>query len=213
MTMRVRAKICGITSPEDALLAVNAGADAIGLVFYPPSPRYVSPETARAICEVVPPFVTIVGLFVDHLRKDIREICESIPLGLLQFHGDESEADCQGHGRPYIKAVRVRDHETVVAASEQYQSAIGLLVDTYQPGLPGGTGKVFDWSLLPEQCTKPLILAGGLSPSNVQEAIAQVRPFGVDVSGGVEKAKGVKDPEKVFKFIKEVSRECQHETD
>lgn len=213
MTMRVRAKICGITSPEDALLAASAGADAIGLVFYRPSPRYVTIQQAREICEVVPPFVTIVGLFVDHLRTEISEICENIPLGLLQFHGDESESDCQGYGIPYIKAVRVRGRDTVVNAAGQFPSAKGLLVDTYVTGTPGGTGKTFDWTLLPERCEKPLILAGGLSPENVREAVSSVRPYGVDVSGGVEKAKGVKDPDKVINFIREVARECQHETD
>ena len=208
MLARVRTKICGITLVEDALLAVSAGADAIGLVFYEPSPRYVSPEVARDICKALPPFVGVVGLFVNHSREDITGICAQVPLTLLQFHGAEREADCLGYGIPYIKAIQVRDAISVANAELAFPSAQGLLVDTYKEGVAGGTGEVFDWALLPENCAKPLILAGGLNPQNVRNAITQVEPFAVDVSGGVEREKGIKDRDKIISFIKEVSSEC-----
>jgi len=208
MLARVRTKICGITSVEDALLAVSAGADAIGLVFYEQSPRYVSPDVASDICKALPPFVCVVGLFVNHTRADIVGICAQVPLSLLQFHGAENEADCLGYGLPYIKAIQVRDAISVANAELAFPSAQGLLVDTYKAGVAGGTGEVFDWGLLPENCAKPLILAGGLNPQNVRNAINQVEPFAVDVSGGVEREKGIKDRDKIISFIKEVSSEC-----
>lgn len=209
---RVRTKICGITCVDDALAAVAAGADAIGLVFYGPSPRNVSVKTAQGICSAIPPFVTVVGLFVDAPPEKVGEVCRSVPLHLLQFHGDETEVECSGHHLPYIKAIKVRSDQDVMMAERQYQSAKAILVDTYKKGVAGGTGEVFDWSLVSarsqhsDKDIMPLILAGGLNPDNVRQAIETVRPFAVDVSGGVEREKGRKDPQKVIRFIEEVSR-------
>lgn len=200
----VRSKICGITRIEDALAAVEAGADAIGLVFYGKSPRAVSIEQAAAILQALPPFVTSVGLFVDMPRDELQQLLQRLPLDLLQFHGDESPADCEGHGRPYIKALRVRPGEDVAAAMAPYAGAQGILLDTFVEGLPGGTGASFDWSLVPEDAAKPIILAGGLDADNVATAIRQVRPHAVDVSGGVEASKGIKDAGKIRAFVRAV---------
>ena len=206
MISRTRVKICGITRVEDAVAAVEAGADALGLVFYEPSPRYIDLESARDICEAVAPFVTLTGLFVNHNRATVCRVLERLPLGLLQFHGEESESECSQYGVPYIKAVRVRSRDDIVSANAAYATSQGILVDSYKQGVAGGTGETFDWSLIPETCTKPLILAGGLNTANVRNAIARVRPYAVDVSGGVEQSKGVKDHAKINQFIKEVSR-------
>lgn len=200
----VRSKICGITRIEDALAAVAAGADAIGLVFYAKSPRAVSIEQAAAIQQALPPFVTSVGLFVDMPRAELQALLQRLPLDLLQFHGDESPADCEGHGRPYIKALRVRPGEDVAAAMAPYAGARGILLDTFVEGVPGGTGATFDWSLIPRQAAKPIILAGGLEAGNVAAAIRQVRPYAVDVSGGVEASKGIKDAGKIRAFVQAV---------
>ncbi|MDP3367282.1 MAG: phosphoribosylanthranilate isomerase [Pseudomonas sp.] len=200
----VRSKICGITRIEDALAAVEAGADAIGLVFYGKSPRAVSIEQAAAILQALPPFVTSVGLFVDMPRDELQQLLQRLPLDLLQFHGDESPADCEGHGRPYIKALRVRPGEDVAAAMAPYAGARGILLDTFVEGVPGGTGASFDWSLVPENTAKPIILAGGLDAGNVATAIRQVRPYAVDVSGGVEASKGIKDAGKIRAFVRAV---------
>lgn len=200
----VRSKICGITRVEDALAAVEAGADAIGLVFYGKSPRAVSVEQAAAILRVLPPFVTTVGLFVDMPRDELQQLLQRLPLDLLQFHGDESPADCEGHGRPYIKALRVRPGEDVSAVMAPYTGARGILLDTFVEGVPGGTGASFDWSLVPERAAKPIILAGGLDAGNVAAAIRQVRPYAVDVSGGVEASKGIKDADKIRAFVRAV---------
>ncbi|RRW32640.1 phosphoribosylanthranilate isomerase [Ectopseudomonas oleovorans] len=200
----VRSKICGITRIEDALAAVEAGADAIGLVFYGKSPRAVSIEQAAAIVQALPPFVTSVGLFVDMPRDELQQLLQRLPLDLLQFHGDESPADCEGHGRPYIKALRVRPGEDVSAAMAPYAGARGILLDTFVEGVPGGTGASFDWSLVPENAAKPIILAGGLDAGNVATAIRQVRPYAVDVSGGVEAGKGIKDAGKIHAFVQAV---------
>lgn len=200
----VRSKICGITRIEDALAAVEAGADAIGLVFYGKSPRAVSIEQAAAIVQALPPFVTSVGLFVDMPRDELQQLLQRLPLDLLQFHGDESPADCEGHGRPYIKALRVRPGEDVAAAMAPYAGARGILLDTFVEGVPGGTGASFDWSLVPEDAAKPIILAGGLDADNVATAIRQVRPHAVDVSGGVEASKGIKDAGKIRAFVRAV---------
>lgn len=200
----VRSKICGITRIEDALAAVEAGADAIGLVFYAKSPRAVSIEQAASILQALPPFVTTVGLFVDMPRDELQQLLQRLPLDLLQFHGDESPADCEGHGRPYIKALRVRPGESVSAAMAPYSGARGILLDTFVEGVPGGTGASFDWSLVPENAGKPIILAGGLDAGNVAVAIRQVRPYAVDVSGGVEASKGIKDAGKIRAFIQAV---------
>ncbi|WP_371254546.1 phosphoribosylanthranilate isomerase [Ectopseudomonas oleovorans] len=200
----VRSKICGITRIEDALAAVEAGADAIGLVFYGKSPRAVSIEQAAAILQALPPFVTSVGLFVDMPHDELQQLLQRLPLDLLQFHGDESPADCEGHGRPYIKALRVRPGEDVSAAMAPYAGARGILLDTFVEGVPGGTGASFDWSLVPENAAKPIILAGGLDAGNVATAIRQVRPYAVDVSGGVEAGKGIKDAGKIRAFVRAV---------
>ena len=200
----VRSKICGITRIEDALAAVEAGADAIGLVFYGKSPRAASVEQAAAILQALPPFVTTVGLFVDMPRDELQQLLQRLPLDLLQFHGDESPADCEGHGRPYIKALRVRPGEDVAAAMAPYSGARGILLDTFVEGVPGGTGASFDWSLVPGNAAKPIILAGGLDAGNVAAAIRQVRPYAVDVSGGVEASKGIKDADKIRAFVRAV---------
>lgn len=197
----VRSKICGITRVEDALAAAEAGADAIGLVFYAKSPRAVSVQQARAIIAALPPFVTSVGLFVDASRCELGEILDAVPLDLLQFHGDETPAECDSYGRPYIKALRVKPGDDIAAQVALYESVRGVLLDTYVPGIPGGTGEAFDWSLVPADLCKPVILAGGLTTANVAQAIAQVRPFAVDISGGVESAKGIKDAAKIQAFM------------
>ncbi len=202
----VRSKICGITRIEDALAAAQAGADAIGFVFYAKSPRAVDVRQARAIIAEVPPFVTTVGLFVNASRCELNEILEVVPLDLLQFHGDETPQDCEGYHRPWIKALRVRPGDDLEAACQLYAGARGILLDTYVAGVPGGTGEAFDWSLVPAHLSKPIILAGGLSADNVGQAIAQVRPYAVDVSGGVERAKGIKDAAKIEAFMQAVKQ-------
>ncbi len=202
----VRSKICGITNPEDALRAVQCGVDAIGLVFYAPSPRSVTIEQAQRVCRALPPFVSIVALFVNADRAYVNEVITSVPITLLQFHGDEESAYCEGFARPYIKAIRVRTSDCFAKAEREFKSAQGILADTYKAGVQGGTGESFDWSLLPEERSKALILAGGLNPLNVRRAIANVNPFAVDVSGGVEESKGLKSPSLTEQFLREVSR-------
>jgi phosphoribosylanthranilate isomerase len=202
----VRSKICGITRIEDALAAVEAGADAIGFVFYAKSPRAVSVQQARAIIRALPPFVTTVGLFVNASRCELGEILDAVPLDLLQFHGDEAVEACEGWHRPYIKALRVKAGDDIAAAVDAYPSASGVLLDTYVEGVPGGTGEAFDWSLIPQSLSKPLILAGGLTPENVADAVTRVKPYAVDVSGGVEASKGIKDHAKVRAFIDAVRK-------
>lgn len=161
---------------------------------------------ARAIIAALPPFVTTVGLFVNATRCELNEILEAVPLDLLQFHGDETPQDCEGYQRPWIKALRVRPGDDLEAACQLYAGARGILLDTYVPGVPGGTGEAFDWSLVPARLSKPVILAGGLSADNVGQAIAQVRPYAVDVSGGVEQAKGIKDAAKIEAFLQAVKQ-------
>ncbi len=200
----VRSKICGITRVEDALAAAEAGADAIGLVFYPKSPRAVSVQQARTIIAALPPFVTTVGLFVNASRCELGEILDAVPLDMLQFHGDERPADCEGYHRPYIKALRVKSGDDVVAQIGPYASASGILLDTFVAGVPGGTGLAFDWSLVPRNQGRPIILAGGLTPENVRGAIEQTQPYAVDVSGGVEARHGVKDADKIRAFMRAV---------
>ena len=202
----VRSKICGITRIEDALAAAEAGADAIGFVFYAKSPRAVDVRQARAIIAELPPFVTTVGLFVNASRCELNEILEVVALDLLQFHGDETPQDCEGYHRPWIKALRVRPGDDLEAACQLYAGSRGILLDTYVAGVPGGTGEAFDWSLVPAHLSKPIILAGGLSADNVGQAIAQVRPYAVDVSGGVEQAKGIKDAAKIEAFMQAVKQ-------
>jgi len=200
----VRSKICGITRAADALVAAEAGADAIGLVFYSKSPRAVSIAQAREIIAALPPFVTTVGLFVNASRCEINETLDAVALDVLQFHGDEMPADCEGFHRPWYKALRVRAGDDIRAEAARYAGARAVLLDTFVAGVPGGTGEMFDWSLVPADLPKPLILAGGLTPQNVQQAIERVHPFAVDVSGGVELSKGVKDAARVREFIGQV---------
>lgn len=203
--MRTRVKICGITRPDDALAAARAGADAVGLVFYAKSPRAVTINEAQGVARALPPFVTTVGLFVDAAPDDIREVLQSVSLDLLQFHGNEAPDQCRMYGRPYVKAVRMRETTDLAAVARSYHDAAGLLVDTYVEGVPGGTGRAFDWSRLPSSLSRPLILAGGLTPDNVAEAVGRVRPWAVDVSGGVESAPGVKDAARIEAFIRGVN--------
>lgn len=197
----VRSKICGITRLQDGLAAVAAGADAIGLVFYAKSPRAVSIVQAQTIIAGLPPFVTTVGLFVDMPRDELTQLLEQVPLDLLQFHGEESPEQCEGYGRPYIKALRVKPGDDISGQVGRYVSASGVLLDTFVAGVPGGTGESFDWALVPKGVNTPIILAGGLTPDNVGAAIAQVKPYAVDVSGGVEASKGIKDAAKVKAFV------------
>jgi len=200
----VRSKICGITRIEDALAAVEAGADAIGFVFYPKSPRAVSAEQAQAIIAALPPFITTVGLFVNAERAELKALLDVVPLDLIQFHGDETPEQCEGYQRPFIKALRVQAGDDIAASCAAYDKASGILLDTFVAGVPGGTGETFDWALIPDGLSKPIILAGGLSSANVSQAIAQVRPYAVDVSGGVEKRKGIKDHDKIRAFMSAV---------
>lgn len=198
---RTRIKICGITSVADAQLVQHAGADAIGLVFYAPSPRSVSIEQASAIALAVGPFVTVVGLFVDAATEFVQEVLAKVPLHVLQFHGDESLQYCESFQRPYMKAIRMRPDLDIDLAIAAYPSAVALLLDAYRPGVPGGTGETFDWQRVPSDLCRPLVLAGGLTPANVAEALATTHVYGVDVSGGVEASPGKKDINKVNHFI------------
>jgi phosphoribosylanthranilate isomerase len=198
--MRTRIKICGITRIEDARTAVELGADALGLVFYPPSPRCVSIEQARGIARAVPPFVTLVGLFVNETEEAVRRVLEAVPLQLLQFHGEEEEAYCRRFNRPYIKAARVKPGLDLIKYADSYPSAQGLLLDAFAEGY-GGSGRTFDWSLIPARLPLPVILSGGLGADNVAEAVRKLRPWAVDVSSGVEAAKGIKDAQKIAAFI------------
>ena len=199
--MKTRIKICGITRTEDALAAASAGADAIGLVFYSRSPRAVSIAQAKAICTELPPFITVVGLFVDAEQGEVDEILRSVPLDVLQFHGNEAPKQCEMFDRPYIKAIRMTHEVDVPDAVRRYSSAQGLLVDTFHPNEAGGTGETFDWARVPAGLEMPIILAGGLAPTNVAEAIKQLHPYAVDVSSGVEQRKGVKDAKKIHDFV------------
>ncbi|MCD5976322.1 phosphoribosylanthranilate isomerase [Pseudomonas quasicaspiana] len=200
----VRSKICGITRIEDALAAVEAGADAIGFVFYAKSPRAVSVQQARAIIAALPPFISTVGLFVNASRCELNETLDAVPLDMLQFHGDETPEQCDGYHRPFIKALRVQAGDDIAASCRLYSRASGILLDTFVVGVPGGTGETFDWALIPNSLEKPIILAGGLTSANVAQAITQVRPYAVDVSGGVEKSKGIKDHDKIRAFMSAV---------
>ncbi len=204
--MRTRVKICGITSERDALAAVEAGADAIGLVFYPPSPRAVDVGRARSVVRHLPPFVSVVGLFVDASPEEIHRVLEGVPIDILQFHGEETPEACAGYGRPFVKAIRMREGVDLHRAAETYGAASGLLLDTFRQGQPGGTGTAFDWNRIPEALAARVILAGGLDSDNVESAVRRVRPYAVDVSGGVEREKGVKDPAKIAAFMRGVRR-------
>lgn len=204
--MKTRIKICGLTRVEDVKAATDMGADALGFVFYAPSSRAISVETAEVLAEHVPAFVSMVGLFVNPTEDEVRAVLDRIPLDLLQFHGDETPEFCNRFGRRWIKAVRVQEAEQIEQAFSDYRLASGLLVDAWDPHQYGGTGNTFNWDLIPSQCSLPLILAGGLSSANVADAIEKVRPWAVDVSGGVEISKGIKDIKKITDFIKEAHR-------
>jgi phosphoribosylanthranilate isomerase len=212
---RTRVKICGITRLEDGVAAAQAGADAIGFVFWPGSPRAVAVERARAIAAALPPFVTTVGLFVDPVPDHVRATLEALPLDLLQFHGAEPPELCRAFGRPYVKAVPVGGNAARVDLLEyaaRYPDACGLLFDAPpSDGLPGGTGQTFDWDVLPIDLPRPLVLSGGLTAANVGGAIRRLRPWAVDVSSGVEAigpdgkpVRGTKDPARIVAFIEEV---------
>jgi phosphoribosylanthranilate isomerase len=203
-SLRVRVKICGITRVEDAIAVVKSGADAIGLVFYPPSPRNVEINQAAEIANQVPAFVSVVGLFVDAEPAFIRNVIATVKLDLLQFHGDETPEECASYGLPFIKAIRVKTETNLVQYAKDFSASKALLLDTFTDGMAGGTGHVFDWSLIPEVLSKPVILAGGLNQQNVAQAIEQVQPYAVDVSGGVEVSKGIKDAAKVAAFMQQV---------
>jgi phosphoribosylanthranilate isomerase len=202
LPVRTRVKICGLTRPEDVDAAVAAGADALGFVLWPGSRRAVSEARLAALAARVPAFVTRVGLFVDQDPALVERCADH--LDLLQFHGDESPATCERVGRPWIKALRMRDGLDLHAAAEAYRGARGLLLDAYRPGVPGGTGETFDWSRIPAGLAKPVILAGGLTPGNVAEAIVTVAPLAVDVSGGVEASPGIKDAGRLAAFLEAV---------
>lgn len=203
--MRTRVKICGLTRLDDVEAAVAAGVDAVGLVFHPASPRAVTPAQAAALCRVLPPFVTAVGLFVDAPPEQVRATLEQVPLELLQFHGDEDPRYCASFARRWIKAIRMRPEIDLQAERMRYGAAAGLLLDTFDPARAGGTGRAFDWDRIPRSMAPSIILAGGLDPASVGLAIRQVGPFGVDVSGGVEAAKGIKDHDKIRDFMQKVN--------
>lgn len=200
---RTRVKICGITNVEDAKSAIAAGADALGFVFYEKSPRYIEIDSAQQIINQCSPFINFVGLFVDADENYIRKVLDQVALCTLQFHGQEAEQACAIYNRPYIKAISMTESIDLHEQCNCYQSAAGLLLDTYVKDIPGGTGLSFDWGLIPNDLPKPIILAGGLNETNVKSAINQVHPYAVDVSGGVEKEKGIKDSNKINKFISE----------
>ncbi len=202
--MPTRIKICGITRIEDALTATRLGADAIGFIFWPKSARFISPAKAREIVDELPPFVSAVGVYVDPEEGWVEESSNIARLSLLQFHGDESPEFCDQFSLPYIKALRVREGMDLLQYEDRYSSARGLLLDTYTEGMPGGTGDTFNWDLIPQGLTVPLILSGGLHPGNVTMAIKRVQPWAVDVSSGVESAKGIKDAEKIADFMRGV---------
>jgi len=204
--MRTRVKICGITRPEDGRAAARAGADAVGLVFYAKSPRYVALQQARAICRELPPFVSVVALFVNAPREQVTQVLDSVPVDLLQFHGTEPAEQCAGFGRHYIKAIAMREGSDPLLTMNAHPEACGFLLDAWQPELHGGGGVLFDWAQMPERSAKPMILAGGLTAENISQAIARTRPFAVDVSSGVESDKGIKSMEKIQAFMRGVER-------
>jgi phosphoribosylanthranilate isomerase len=203
--MRTRVKICGFTRVEDAVFAAKSGIDAIGLVFYSPSPRNVEIDQAVKIVNALPAFVSVVALFVDEQESRICEVLEKVSIDCLQFHGDESAKACRQYGKRYIKAIRMRPGINLAALARDYHDADGLLLDTYHPGTKGGTGSQFNWELVPQECALPIVLAGGLDITNVRQAIEQVKPYAVDISSGVEADKGIKDFAKMATFVNEVN--------
>lgn len=203
---RTRVKICGLTNVTDALMVANAGADAVGLVFYAPSPRHVEIEQACSIAKALPAFVTKTALFVNPDASYVKAVLEQVQIDLLQFHGDETPEFCQQFGLPYMKAIRMQATTDLTQLAEQYASSCGILLDAYKPGVPGGTGEQFNWDWVPKTLSKPIILAGGLTAENIHQAIQITQPWAVDVSGGVEASKGLKSPEKVTLFMQQVMR-------
>ena len=197
---KTRIKICGLTREEDVDAAVAAGADAIGFVFYPPSPRYVTPARAAELARRIPPFVDVVGLFVNEAPESVEEVCRQVPINLLQFHGDEDPAYCRRFGRPYLRAARVRPGLDLVEFAGSFPESRGLLLDAFVEGYGGG-GHVFDWTLIPPGLPGFLVLSGGLTAANVGDAVRRVRPAAVDVSSGVEMGKGIKDHAKIAAFV------------
>ena len=204
---RTRIKICGVTRIEDALCAASAGADAIGLIFYPPSPRAVTIEQATSISDVLPPFVSTVALFVNASVQEIEGVIRHLRPSILQFHGDEDAAFCTQFGVPFIKAIRVGETmrpADLLEYADEFKAARAVLLDTLARGLYGGSGESFDWKLIPTEMRRRVLLSGGLHPENVSGAIHLIRPWALDVSSGVEASKGVKDHAKIHKFIEEV---------
>ena len=206
--MQTRIKFCGMTNEQDVMRAIDLGIDALGFVFVNDSPRYLTVDQARELTKKVPPFVIKVGLFMNSEKKDIDRVLNNVRLDLLQFHGDEDEEYCLQFQRPYIKAVPMGSISSVTDYCKKYSSVTGFVFDSHTLGQMGGSGKTFEWSKLPKQLEKPVILAGGLTPQNVAQAIHAVRPYAVDVSSGIEASKGVKDPAKMELFIKEVRSAC-----
>ncbi|MGY8813702.1 MAG: phosphoribosylanthranilate isomerase [Gammaproteobacteria bacterium] len=200
----VRIKICGITRPEDGIIAAEEGVDAIGLVFYPLSKRSVTISVAKSIIEEIPPFVTKVGLFVDATEELVNSVLQDVHLDLLQFHGAESQEDCLRYDKPYIKAVKMTEGVNLIEQVNIYNKSIGILLDAFVPGVAGGSGETFNWELIPDNIQKPLILAGGLNPENIRNAIDRVKPYAVDVSSGIESVPGIKNRDKIKKFINNI---------
>jgi phosphoribosylanthranilate isomerase len=205
--VRTRIKICGIREALHGVVAADAGADAIGLVFYRESPRFVTPGAASNVVAILPPFVTSVGLFVDADEGKIHDTVKTVRLDCLQFHGDESPDFCASFGIPYVRAVSMKPGVDLLEYAGRFSSARALLLDAHVPGIPGGTGQTFDWSAIPRDLPMPVILSGGLSAENIGPAIKSVRPWAVDVSSGVEASRGSKDPKKIVEFIRRVQRE------
>ena len=203
--MRTRVKICGFTRIEDAVYAAHNGVDAIGLVFYPLSPRHVEIEKAIRIVNALPAFTSVVALFVDEQEAKIREVLAKVPIDCIQFHGDETAKACRIYGKRYIKAISMREGIDIPALAHYYHDAAGLLLDAFHPDAKGGTGSQFNWSLIPKQLDLPIILAGGLDETNAKLAVQTVRPYALDVSSGVETRKGIKDSLKMAAFIKQVN--------
>lgn len=204
---RTRIKICGIREALHACVAADAGADAIGLVFYRESPRYVTPGTAAAVVATLPPFVTTVGLFVDATEAKVRDTLATVRLDLLQFHGTETPEFCASFGLPYVRAIPMAPGIDLLEWAGRFSSARALLLDAHEPGKPGGTGRMFDWADIPRDLPIPLILSGGLTSENVGRAVREVKPWAVDVSSGVEASRGTKDSQKIVEFIRSVQRE------
>ena len=210
MNHRTRVKICGITRPEDAVEAANLGVDAIGLVFYEKSPRNVTAQQAKAICETLPGFVTVVSLFMNPDADQVKSVLKTCPIDLIQFHGKESAEFCESFDRPYIKAMGMADGSNLDDMSAEYEKARGLLLDSHATGAAGGTGETFNWDKIPQGYRQRIILAGGLKPDNVAEAIQKVKPYAVDLSSGVESAPGLKDATLMAQLMNEVKRiDCE----